>query len=33
MNSGPKIIKKKKHLEMALQNIPGHINPKVELEH
>lgn len=32
MNSSPKIIKKKKHLEMALQNIPGHINPKVELE-
>lgn len=25
-------IKKKKHLEMLIQNIPGHPNPKVELE-
>jgi putative methylase len=32
MNFHSKPIKKKRHLEMILQSIPGHINPKVELE-
>ena len=25
-------ISKKKHLEMILENVPGHPNPKVDLE-
>lgn len=32
MNPNLKPIKKQRHLEMALQSIPGHPNPKVELE-
>ena len=27
-----KKITKKKHLEMAIQNVPSHPNPKVDLE-